>query len=91
LTAGALPLVEPLIPPRADDRAVFTGVMYVPTTGCAWRSVTRAVAAPQGRQRAFSLTRACGCPQSRLIRKSRVTGHAASPHLDAAVLRRQPG
>jgi hypothetical protein len=66
LTAGALPLVEPLIPPRADDRAVFTGVMYMPTTGCAWRSVTRAVAAPQGRQRAFSLTRACDCPQSRL-------------------------
>jgi hypothetical protein len=37
LTAGALPLVEPLIPPRAtagravargvDDRAVFTGIV----------------------------------------------------------------
>jgi hypothetical protein len=66
LTAVALPLVEPLIPPRADDRAVFTGIVYVPTTGCVGRSVTRAVAALQGRQRAFSLTRACGCPQSRL-------------------------
>src|SRR5687768_18350365 len=41
-------LVEPLIPPQTarpqgggtrfvDDRAVFTAVVYVLTTGCAWR------------------------------------------------------
>ena len=45
---GLWELVEPLIPPQTerpqgggtryvDDRAVFTSVVYVLTTGCAWR------------------------------------------------------
>jgi transposase len=45
---GLWEIVEPLIPPQTerpqgggtrnvDDRAVFTAVVYVLTTGCAWR------------------------------------------------------
>jgi transposase len=45
---GLWELVEPLIPPQTerpqgggtryvDDRAVFTAIVYVLTTGCAWR------------------------------------------------------
>ncbi len=45
---GLWEIVEPLIPPQAerpqgggtrcvDDRAVFTAIVYVLTTGCAWR------------------------------------------------------
>ena len=45
---GLWEIVEPLIPPQAerpqgggtryvDDRSVFTAVVYVLTTGCAWR------------------------------------------------------
>lgn len=47
---GLWNLVEPLLPPFAprpqgggsaplDDRAVFTAVVYVLTSGCAWRSL----------------------------------------------------
>src|SRR3954451_16482951 len=49
---GLWELVEPLIPPQTerpqgggtryvDDRAVFTAVVYVLTTGCAWRTCRR--------------------------------------------------
>jgi transposase len=45
---GLWEIVEPLIPPQSqrpqgggtrhrDDRAVFTAIVYVLTTGCAWR------------------------------------------------------
>ena len=45
---GLWQIVEPLLPPQAerpqgggtrfrDDRAVFTAIVYVLTTGCAWR------------------------------------------------------
>ena len=45
---GLWEIVEPLIPPQtarpqgggtryADDRAVFAAIVYVLTTGCAWR------------------------------------------------------
>jgi transposase len=45
---GLWEIVEPLIPPQTerpqgggtrhvDDRAVFTAIVYVLTTGCAWR------------------------------------------------------
>jgi len=45
---GLWEIVEPLIPPQAerpqgggtrhvDERAVFTAIVYVLTTGCAWR------------------------------------------------------
>ncbi len=45
---GLWRIVEPLIPPQPqrpqgggtryrDDRAVFTAIVYVLTTGCAWR------------------------------------------------------
>ena len=45
---GLRQIVEPLIPPQAerpqgggtryvDDRSVFTAVVYMLTTGCAWR------------------------------------------------------
>ena len=45
---GLWEIVEPLIPPQVerpqgggtrhvDDRAVFTAIVYVLTTGCAWR------------------------------------------------------
>lgn len=45
---GLWVLVEPLIPvapirpqgggrPRVDDRAMFTAIVFVPTSGCAWR------------------------------------------------------
>ncbi len=48
---GLWEIVEPLIPPHrerpqgggtryVDDRAVFTAVVYVLTTGCAWRHLT---------------------------------------------------
>jgi hypothetical protein len=49
------------------------GIVYVPTTGCVGRSVTRAVAALQGRQCAFSLTRSSGCPKSRLQGQGHLT------------------
>src|SRR5688500_17645996 len=48
---GLWEIVEPLIPPQTerpqgggtryvDDRAVFTAVVYVLTTGCAWRHLS---------------------------------------------------
>jgi len=62
------------------------GIVYVPTTGCVGRSVTRAVAALQGRQRAFGLTRSSGCPKSRFkARGTCATGLTPSPLI--AVLR----
>jgi transposase len=48
---GLCEIVEPLLPPQrerpqgggtryVDDRAVFTAVVYVLTTGCAWRHLS---------------------------------------------------
>jgi transposase len=58
---GLWELVEPLLPPQTErpqgggtryveDRAVFTAVVYVLTTGCAWRHPPP----PRGDIRAFS-------------------------------------
>ncbi len=30
----------PLLPPRADDRMVLNGILYVPVTGCCWMDMS---------------------------------------------------
>jgi transposase len=67
-------IVEPLIPPQrkrpqgggtryVEDRAVFTAIVYVLTTGCAWRHLR----AEFGKRASLAGSRACRSIPWRLL------------------------
>jgi len=101
-------LVEPLVPafrarPQGggtapvEDRAVFTAIVYVLTTGCAWRHLppTFGVTAPTAHRRFQSWTRAGLWPK---LHRAVLDVHGAagdvdwsSAIIDAASLRAKRG
>ena len=53
LTDAQWALITPILPPpkrrgrkRADDRAIFNGILFVLRTGCRWKDIPRRYGAP---------------------------------------------